>query len=155
MADQQTLEKRRRTRRILWQWGNWVQRINHLENERTSAERWVDDARITLHAQNLDGMPHGGKTTDLSNVVENIIEREAAYKSLLDSINASIADTIRLRDTIQRLVCQLTPLQEKIVTYRYIDGHSWNYIIIKTGMAESYIKKIESEAVDYIGQHIE
>lgn len=147
--------ERKATRKLLWSWGNYISRINRLEVERACAARWADDARETLHAQVLTGMPRGGKGSDLADVVATVERMEQNYRDLLKHIEAEIDDLIRLRNCMEGLVAQLTPLQEKIIAYRYIDGHSWRYIAMKTNYDEDHVMRIERQAVDFIAQHIE
>ena len=67
------MEERRNTRnavrKLLWRWGNTMTALRRLEREREEAQRWANDARDTLRAQNLTGMPRGGRQSDLSDVV--------------------------------------------------------------------------------------
>lgn len=118
------------------------------------AQKWADDARETLHAQNITGMPGGGKRTDLADVVASVVRMEQNYRNLVLQIETETADLIRLRNCIEELVMQLTPIQEKIITYRYIDGRSWQYIAFKTQYDESQARRIERQAVDFITDHI-
>jgi len=149
-------EARKATRKILWRWGNTINDINRLELERKSYKRWADDARDTLHAQNVDGMPRGsgGNHSDLANVIENIIKRADMYDEQVKRIDAEIADRIRLRNTISELISKLTSAQETIISYRYIDGHSFQYIAMKTNYDIRTVQRIESDAVDIISKSI-
>lgn len=148
-------KRRYAARKLLWRWGNYTVRINRLETERAEAERWADSARETLHAQNLSGMPRSGKNNDICDVVIAVERMEANYRKLVAQVEAEIADLIRLRNSIEELVAQLDPVQERIVEYRYIDGHTWRYISWKMQYDESQARRIERKAVDFIADHIE
>ena len=153
------MEDRRKTRnavrRLLWRWGNSITAISKLEREREEAQRWANDARDTLRAQNLTGMPRGWRKSDLSDVVAEYIHRVEMYDDLVKQIDAEIAERIRLRNCIEALVAQLTPMQEKVICYRYIDGHAWRYIAMKMNYDEDHIMRVERQAVDYIAQNVE
>lgn len=153
------MEDRRKTRnavrRMLWRWGNTISALRKLEREREEAQRWANDARDTLRAQNLTGMPRGGRKSDLSDVVAEYIHRVEMYDDLVKQIDAEIAERIRLRNCIEALVAQLTPMQEKVICYRYIDGHAWRYIAMKMNYDEDHIMRVERQAVDYIAQNVE
>lgn len=153
------MEDRRKTRnavrRLLWRWGNTFPALRRLEREREEAQRWANDARDTLRAQNITGMPRGGRQSDLSDVVAEYIHRVDMYDDLVKQIDAEIADRIRLRNCIEGLVAQLTPMQEKVIEYRYIDGHAWRYIAMKMNYDEDHIKRVERQAVDFIAQNVE
>jgi DNA repair exonuclease SbcCD ATPase subunit len=148
-------QERKAARQMLWCWGNYVSKINRLEIERAEAQKWADEARETLHAQNLSGMPGSGKKTDLADVVASVERMEANYRRLVQQIETEISDLIRLRNCIEELVAQLSPVQEKIISYRYIDGHHWQFIAMKTRYDERQARRIETEAVDFIAKHIQ
>ena len=153
------MEDRRKTRnavrRMLWRWGNTISALRRLEREREEAQKWANDARDTLRAQNLTGMPRGGRKSDLSDVVAEYIHRVEMFDDLVKQIDAEIAERIRLRNCIEALVAQLTPMQEKVICYRYIDGHAWRYIAMKMNYDEDHIMRVERQAVDYIAQNVE
>ena len=153
------MEDRRKTRnavrRLLWRWGNTISALRRLEREREEAQKWANDARDTMRAQNITGMPRGGRKSDLSDVVAEYIHRVEMYDDLVKQIDAEIAERIRLRNCIEALVAQLTPMQEKVICYRYIDGHAWRYIAMKMNYDEDHIMRVERQAVDYIAQNEE
>ena len=139
----------------MWRWGNYVNKINRLEEERQEAQKWADNARETLHAQNLTGMPSSGKKTDLVDVYLSTERMEKNYRRLVEKIETETSDLIRLRNCIEELIAQLPPVQEKIIAYRYIDGHTWQFIAMKTRYDESQARRIERQAVDFIAEHIQ
>ena len=153
------MEDRRKTRnavrRLLWRWGNTISALRRLEREREEAQKWANDARDTLRAQNITGMPRGGRKSDLSDVVAEYIHRVEMYDDLVKQIDAEIAERIRMRNCIEALVAQLTPMQEKVICYRYIDGHAWRYIAMKMNYDEDHLMRVERQAVDYIAQNVE
>ena len=125
-----------------------------MEEERKIAQKWADDARDTLNAQNITGMPRSGKKSDLSDVVQTVQRMERNYRDLVSHVKAESADLIRLRNSMEELVAQLTPFQEKIITYRYVDGRSWQFIAMKSFCDEATARRHESNAVDFIAKHI-
>lgn len=139
---------------MLWRWGNYVSKINRLEEERKIAQKWADDARDTLNAQNLTGMPRSGKKSDLSDVVQTVQRMERNYRDLVSHVEAESADLIRLRNSMEELVAQLLPFQEKVIFYRYVDGHSWRFIAMKLFCDEATARRHEAQAVDFIAEHI-
>lgn len=146
---------RNAVRRMLWRWGNTMTALRRLEREREEAQKWANDARDTMRAQNITGMPRGGRKSDLSDVVAEYIHRVEMFDDLVKQIDAEIADRIRLRNCIEAMVAQLTPMQEKVICYRYIDGHAWRYIAMKMNYDEDHIMRVERQAVDYIAQNVE
>lgn len=132
-----------------------MSKINRLHEERAWAAKWADDARETLKAQNLTGMPRSGGRTDLADVVAAAERMEKNYQNLIAKIEAESADLIRLRNCMEEIVAKLSPIQEKIIAYRYVDGHSWQFIAMKTNYDESTARRIERQAIDFIAAHLE
>lgn len=114
-----------------------------------------DDVLDTLRAQNITGMPRGGGKSDTADVVAAHERLAEDYGELVVKVEAEIADLLRLRNAMENLVAQLTPLQEKIIGYRYIDEFSWKRIAMKINYDESQARRIERQAVDFIAEHIE
>lgn len=80
---------------------------------------------------------------------------EKNYRNLIAKIEAESADLIRLRNCMEEIVAKLSPIQEKIIAYRYVDGHSWQFIAMKTNYDESTARRIERQAIDFIAAHLE
>ena len=140
---------------MLWKWANYVTKTTRLNEELAWARMMRDDALDTLRAQNISGMPRGGGKSDLCDVVAAHERIADDYAQLVVKIEAEIADVFRLRNAVEELVAQLPALHEKIISYRYIDGHSWRWIAIKTNYDESQARRIERQAVDFVAEHIE
>lgn len=146
---------RNQTRRLLWQWGMTLERIRKLEQERAEFRDMADDARRTLRSPNLSGMPRGGKSSDLSDVVVNVLRVIDMYEEQVKRINSEIDAAIRMRNCIEDCVAQLPPVQERVLTYRYVDGRSWRFIAMKMNYTEEYVKDIDARAVDAVAGMIE
>lgn len=146
---------RNNIRKMLWQWGNTIRKVDKLERERAFYRNQADDRRITLRSPSLSGMPRGGKHSDLSDVIVGVMREQQMYERQADRIDAEIADALRLRNCMQECINRLTPLQEKIIAYRYSDGHNWQYIAMKTNYDEASVRRIDTQAVDAIMEMIE
>lgn len=145
---------RNNIRKMLWQWGNTIRKVDQLERERAFYRNQADDRRITLRSPSLSGMPRGGKHSDLSDVIVGVMREQQMYERQADRIDAEIADALRLRNCMQECINRLTPLQEKIIAYRYSDGHNWQYIAMKLSYDVDYIKKLDARSMDDIDQMI-
>ena len=99
-------------------------------------------------------MPRSGKRTDLADVVQTVERVERNYRSLVSRVEAEISDLIRLRNSMEELVAQLPTFQEKVISYRYVDGHSWRFIAMKLFCDEATARRHECSAVDFIAEHI-
>lgn len=156
--DAAQLEKRRRranVRRLLWSWGNTLSRIQRLEQERAAFRAMADDARMTLRSPSLSGLPGGGRRTDVSDVVARVMDEERRYTEQAARIAREIDDAVRLRNCIEDCVAQLSPAQESVLTWRYIDRRSWTFIAYKLSYDERSVRRIEAGAVDAISAMIE
>lgn len=142
--------ERNNIRKLLWQWGNTIDKIKRLEKERMFYIGQADDRRITLRSPSLTGMPRSGKNSDLSDVIVGVQREQEMYEQQAERINAEIADALRLRNCMQQCIDRLTPVQEKIIAYRYADGHSWRYIAMKLNYDEASARRIENQALDAI-----
>ena len=146
---------RNNIRKMLWEWGNSIDKIKRLERERMFYRDQADDRRVTLRSPSLTGMPRGGKHSDLSDVIVGVLREQEMYERQAERINAEIADVLRLRNCMQQCIDRLSPLQEKIIGYRYSDGHNWKYIAMKTNYDEASVRRIDTQAVDAIMEMIE
>ena len=93
--------QRHAARKILWAWGNTLNRIERLEAYRRAFELFAEDARETLHAQSLSGMPRGGRSRDISDIVVKVTERAQKYEQEAQKVDVQIADALRLRSTVE------------------------------------------------------
>lgn len=155
MNRDERLKKRDAMRRLLWSWGNTADRIRRLETERAAFRLMADDARNTLKAQTLSGMPNGGQSSDLSDTVERVIDMAQRYDEQSAKIDAEITEAIRLRNCISDCMRMLEPAHEKVLAYRYMDGHGWQYIALKMNYDISSVHRIEAQAVDIIAGMVE
>lgn len=145
---------RNNIRKMLWEWGNSIDKIKRLERERMFYRDQADDRRVTLRSPSLTGMPRGGKHSDLSDVIVGVQREQEMYERQAERINAEIADVLRLRNCMQECIDRLSPLQEKIIGYRYSDGHNWQYIAMKLSYDVDYIKKLDARSMDDINRMI-
>ena len=146
---------RNEIRRKLWQWGGTMEKIRRLEQERDFYRRRVDDARVTLKSPDFSGMPKGGKSSDLSDVIVGVMREAERYERQLGRIDAEIAAALEHRNRMQDCISRLTPIQEKIITYRYGDGYNWRYIAIKTNYDEASVRRIDAQSADAIAAMLE
>ena len=74
--------------------------IRRLERERDALRQWAEDARCTLRGRSLDALPRGGGAHDLSDVVENAMQRSEMYARQSQRIDGEIAERLKLRNPI-------------------------------------------------------
>lgn len=140
---------------MIWKWANVISRMDRLNRELKWAKAMADDATDTLKAQNVTGMPRSGKQSDLADVVAAHERLKDSYDALAVKIAAEIEELIRFRNAMESVVSNLSSLQERIIEYRYVDGHSWQWIAMKTNYDESQARRIERQALDYVAEHLE
>lgn len=148
-------ERRKVARRMLWRWGNTIDHIRRLEAYRREFQAWADEARETLRAHRITGMPGSGKRGDLSDVLVRTLSRAEKYEREAKTIDAQIDDALRLRRAMDALLAGMSAEEEKIIAYRYIDGHRWTYISMKMNRDESGCRRIEQQVVDRVAEGLE
>ena len=129
--------------------------IRRLERERDALRQWAEDARCTLRGRRLDALPRGGGARDLSDVVENAMQRSEMYARQSQRIDGEIAERLKLRNAVEALVCRLPPVQERVIVYRYVERYPWRNIALRLNYDEGHVRRIETGAVDWIGQQME
>ena len=149
------LNRRGETRSLLQRWGGTMEDIRRLERERDALRQWAEDARCTLRGRSLDGLPRGGGACDLGDVVEAAMQRSKMYAEQSLRIDGEIAERLRLRNEVEGLVRRLPPVQERVIVLRYADRHPWRSIALRLNYDEGHVRRIETQAVDWIGARME
>ena len=152
--DSELNAQRHAARKILWAWGNTLNRIERLEAYRRAFELFAEDARETLHAQSLSGMPRGGRSRDISDIVVKVTERAQKYEQEAQKVDVQIADALRLRSTVEEFLDTLETDERRIVEYRYADGHQWHFIAMKMNMDMDHCRKIDRRVVDRFAKNV-
>ena len=137
---------------MLWKWAGTKATIERLERERHYFKTRMDEAGDVLKAQQLSGMPGSGRISDLSDIMAQIEASANMYAAQAERINAEITEALRIRNMVEGFMRSLTPIQEKIVCYRYQDGYSWQFIGLKMAYDERSVRRIEEQAVDKLAE---
>ena len=148
------LDRRGGTRALLMRWGGTMEDIRRLERERDALRQWAEDAISTLRGRSLNGLPHGGGSRDLGDVVEAAMQRSRMYAKQSLHIDGEIAERLRLRNEVETLVRSLPPVQERVIVLRYADRHPWRSIALRMNYDEGHVRRIETQAVDWIGEQM-
>lgn len=148
-------ESRRATRSILRIWGSTLYLLDRLEKERAAFRMWADDARNTLRAYVANGAPGGGSRTDLADVIVRIEARAAEYDSMDRKVDEERAKILRIKRTMDEIISDMDLVQRRVLEYRYIDGHGWQFIAMKMNYNERQVRRIEARAVDFISGAVE
>ena len=148
------LDRRGETRALLMRWGGTMEDIRRLERERDALRQWSEDARCTLRGRRMDGLPRGGEARDLGDVVEAAMQRAQMYAEQSKRIDGEIAERLRLRNEVEGLVRRLPPVQERVLVSRYVERHPWRIIALRLNYDEGHVRRIETQAVDWIGEQM-
>lgn len=144
------IEQRKSMRGLLTRWGCSEEYVARLERKRKALKIWADDALDTLRAQDLSGMPGGGRGSDLADVVDRAMHRSEVYNMRIAEIDAEIAQHLRMCSLIDRAVFALSPVAQRVIEYRYVNGLSWRLIGLRMSYDERQVRRIEAQAVDAI-----
>ena len=148
------IEQRKGTRMLLMQWGCSEEYVARMERKRKALKIWADDALDTLRAQNLSGMPGGGRGSDLADVVANAMRRAEIYQDRLAEIDREIQDHLRMCSVIDRAVHALSPVAQRVIENRYVCGMSWRLIALRMNYDERQVRRIDAQAVDLIDKSL-
>ena len=148
------LDRRGETRALLMRWGGTMEDIRRLERERDALRQWAEDARCTLRGRRMDGLLRGGEARDLVDVVEAAMQRAQMYVEQSKRIDGEIAERLRLRNEVEGLVRRLPPVQERVLVSRYVERHPWRSIALRLNYDEGHVRRIETQAVDWIGEQM-
>ena len=152
---EERMERRRATRSILRIWGNTLYLLNRLEKEREAFRAWADDARITLRAYVMTGVPGGGRKSDLSDVIARYEARAEEFDAMERKADEERSKILRIKSAVDDVVAELEMAQRKVLEYRYIDGHGWQYIAMRMNYDERQVRRLETQAVDFISECVE
>lgn len=114
----------------------------------------IDPSAGTSAGQKADEPPQDIRTALSRTAAREAADRAEMYAAQARRIDGEIADRLRLRNDVEALVRRLTPVQERTIARRYIGGHSWRHIAYELHYDEGHVRKIESQAVDWIGDQL-
>lgn len=145
---------RKSARRILWQWGNTVARVRRLREEKAAFLEMANMVCDTIRSPGLDGMPRSGRKRDLLDTVIRAQEERERYLQQAVHIDQEIMDALRMRNAVEALLTELDTLDEKILTYRYVDNRSWQFIAMKLCCDERTARRIDARICDHVAEHL-
>ena len=90
----------------------------------------------------------------LGDVVEAAMQRAQMYAEQSKRIDGEIAERLRLRNEVEGLVRCLPPVQERVLVSRYVERHPWRSIALRLNYDEGHVRRIETQAVDWIGEQM-
>ena len=126
-----------------------------VEKEREAFRAWADDARITLRAYVMTGVPGGGRKSDLSDVIARYEARAEEFDAMERKTDEERSKILRIKSAVDDVVAELEMAQRKVLEYSYIDGHGWRYIAMRMNDDERQVRRLESQAVDFSSERVE
>lgn len=105
--------------------------------------------RAQLRSPRLDGMPHGGSTSDpTAAAAERLIELTARYK-------ASASDLCQRMCEIENAI-SIVPdsLQREMLRAHYLRGQSWDNIAKEKAYSVSQCKQLAGKGINYICESV-
>jgi len=143
-----------RMRGIMQQWGDterWCAEI-HSEIEFWSTQiQSLYDPKCT---QTITGMPGSGKISDnTATTAIRDMEAEAEYRSQINFAKARRAKRMRLKELIDELVDDLSPMQSDAIKFRYKTndtypyGMHWCEVAVAMTCDERQAKRFEARAL--------
>ena len=145
---------RQEARRLLWHWGRLEEYCRERQREIETYNELV--ARNTdVSAAVLSGMPHGTGTSNPTLRAAIELERLAEmYADTVKEAKKSLERELMLKKCIDELLDELSEAQREIIRLRYKGGNTWVFIGIKMNLEESWVRRLESNALDKISNKV-
>lgn len=148
------LEKRQKTRALLYRWGSTNERLMARSHE-LEEKQSVIDTIVGIGAQNYDGMPHA---TSISDPTGNAaMQLEQAKESLLNFcgvLKREIDQELRFQSAINGILQELDWLSQTIIKMRYEQKMPFFKMAQKTNYSEIWLKQQEAAAIDKISDRV-
>jgi len=139
--------ERSKTRSVLWRWGCVVETCKRNHEEIREYQKLMDEVSELKERSELP--VSSGMTADpTGSAVEKLDEMRKEYKRIIKSITKETRQELRLQISVDEQVNQLSPIERRIIHLKYKEKRRNVWIAMKTGMSESHVRRIESEAID-------
>lgn len=142
-------------RKLLRRWGKIADEIETVEDQIKTICDEIDTVD-NLHAQGLDGLPHGtdvGRPTERTAVAKiTLAER---YQDRLAELNRKLEDLDRFRERIEDALLFTMPDDEYVIRLKYIDGLTFEQIADKMEVTAERVKQRERRGVEIVKEHME
>ena len=136
-------------RAMLWNWGHALSTVAGYEQEMRVLWHAVADARDTLGAQRLSGMPGAGEVSDpVLRAVMATQRRIEEYERGSGAMAQRIQSRLELKNVVDECVARLSDVDQRVLTLRYKNGMSWLAISIKLSYSLSQVRYHDTRAVD-------
>jgi RNA polymerase sigma factor (sigma-70 family) len=141
---------RQEARRLLWHWGRLEEYCKERQREIETYNELV--ARNTdVAAVVLNGMPHGTGTSNPTLRAAIELEKLAEmYADTVEEAKKELNRELMLKKCIDELLAELNEAQREIIRLRYKGGNTWAFISIKMNLEESWVRRLEANALDKI-----
>lgn len=149
-------EQARKMRRLLWKWGGTIYYVQRKEQEIQCFLGMIADAYNTLQSYRITDMPiaKGLPTSSVERAVEDVERSQALYEKSVQIIRKSIEQALALKQAIDEAIEALEPIEQKVLTMRYVDDHQWAFIALKLSYDERHAKRIEQAAIEKLSRNV-
>ena len=144
-----TDEDRRRMRRLLYEWGESVERTAYLQGRIDKLTETID-AALDVHLRRPDaGEPSGAAVGDgVARKAERHMQLSQMYEDQVRMLTDELSGLIRLAAAIDRAVSELERNQESVLRLKYKEHYTYAEICRKLHYSEIWVNKTERKAVD-------
>lgn len=125
-------------------------RIDELHQSAAEAREAADSARIAA----LEAMRLNCTEAAQGAAVAAAEHAQAEYISRIQRLATESAALIQLRSCITGLLERMEPMQEKVITLRYVNAFSWRTVADRLKCDESAARRHERRAVDFIARNM-
>ena len=151
-----TDEDRRRMRRLLYEWGESVERTAYLQGRIDKLQETIDAALDIRQRRPDAGEPSGAAVGDgVARKAERHMQLSRMYEDQIRMLTDELSDLIRLSAAIDKAVSALERNEESVLRLRYKEHYSFPDISRRLHYSEIWVKKTERRAVDRLLDTVE
>jgi molybdopterin-biosynthesis enzyme MoeA-like protein len=140
-----------RIERLLIEYSSIPERRREIEIKLKETELFKQNATDTLKVPVFDGMPHSKQMQDLVyKAVQKILDE---FQVHLDYYTRQLKLYNYAEATMYNALKCLEPHEYNIIYWRYIKGHTWEIVSMKTNYCEKQCRNIKDISIEKLAQN--
>lgn len=145
---------RKAIRRLLWRWGRVLDYCAARQREIAGFLALIDEAAEMGPPPPGWGAGRSGPGDPTGRAAMRMDELIRRYRGEVARLMAACDREMAFMAAMDEVLDQLPGDQRRVVELRYKLGHRWEYIAIKLCFSVQHVKRLESLAIEAIGENI-
>lgn len=143
------------TRRLLRHW-NDIPGICRKKNEemREFGDRLKETSGMITSVTEKPKVDGGAVSDPTASTVQKMHALEREYERFVGDCAEDVKRLLRLKADIDEALEDLSPIERRVIGYRYEKGYSWARVTLQLGVSESRAREIEWSALEKIERKI-